>query len=784
MKFTTAAACESVVWQMRLADYPRGLNRAKLNELYNGFPPYSTQEEVQNNINTNYNDLSGTKILHDARRQFSTAFNSAEQLFTINLDYGPVWKRREWQNRITREMNKLVRGSRKYLDCLDSVFALNVLHGVGPSMWEDRETWCPYELGVDDVLVPSNTLTSLRNLPMFAVYRQYTGYELWKKIQGPNVDPAWNKPLVKKAIAWVDEQARTLMSASWPEVWSPEKMSERIKQDGGLYASDSIPTIDTFDVYFWNDNGKRSGWNRRIILDAWGSPGVGGAGGSPPASREIARPTKSDKNMLGGRNEFLYNPGDRVYADKLEEIIHFQFADASCVAPFRYHSVRSLGFLLYAVCHVQNRLRCRFNDHVFENLLQYFRVANPADQERLSKVDLVNKGIIPEGLGFVKQEERWQINENVAIQAFDMNRQTMADNSASFTQDFDFDKEKAQETATRTMAKVNATAAMIGSMLNRAYSQQAFQYREIARRFCVKNSKDADVRRFRVECLKAGVPEAALVSERWDVQPVRVIGSGNKMLQVAMADKLMGIRPILDPEAQKMVDRIFVLANSDDPALADQLVPEAKHISESVHDAQATLGTILFGQKVTIESGMNHAEYVEVWLHAMAGIVQRIEQSGGMATPQELVGLNNLAQHIGEHLKILAQDKNAKEQVREYGDDLKNLMNSVKAFAQRLQEQQQKQNGNGKTDPEAQAKIQTMMMAAQTKNQIAADSHAQKTAQRQVQFEQDLKLKAREHKAQLAKTDLEAQASLKHSRMKALSDAENDGKKGKGGKNE
>lgn len=766
MKFTTAAACESVVWQMRLADYPRALNRSKLNDLYNGFPPYTEQEVLQNNINSNFNDLSGAKILHDARRQFATAFNSGEQLFTVTLDYGPVWKRREWATRITREINKRVRGSRRYLDCRKSVFALDVLHGIGPSMWEDRQTWCPYELGVEDVLVPSNTLTSLRNLPFFAVFRQYTGAELWKKTHGPKVDPAWNMPLVERVINWVDVQAQNLMSASWPEVWSPEKMSERIKQDGGLYASDAVPTINTFDLYFWNDNGKRSGWNRRIILDAWGSPGVGGAGGIMAG----ATPSNAtDKNFLGTKNEFLYDPGERVYANKLEEIIHFQFADASCVAPFRYHSVRSLGFLLYAVCHLQNRLRCRFNDHVFENLLQYFRVASPQDAERLSKIDLIDKGIIPEGLSFVRQEERWQVNDAIVQQAMELNRQTMADNSASFAEDFDFDKAQAEETATRTMAKVNATAAMVGSMLNDAYNQQQFQYAEISRRFCVKNSKDPDVRSFRVECLKAGIPEDALNVERWDVQPVRVIGSGNKMLQVAMADKLMAIRPILDPEAQKQVDRIYVLANSDDPALAEQLVPQQQHISASVHDAQATLGSILLGQVVSIESGMNHQEYIEVWLHAMAGIVGRIGQSGGMATPQELTGLNNLAQHIQQHIQLLAQDPEAKQKVREYGDDLKNLMNEVKAFAQRLQEQQAQSASAGaqQPDPEAQAKIQATVMTAKTKSDLAAQSHADKTAQRQVQFEQTLEQQRQKHAAELAKLDLETAANIQREKKKA-----------------
>src|SRR4029079_3314492 len=114
MKFTTAAACESVVWEMRLADWPRAQNRALLNMLYNGAPPYTEQERAQNNFVTNVNFLEGTKILHDERRQFSTAFSGADNLFTLDVDHGPKWKRREWSSRITAEMNRVIKASRRF----------------------------------------------------------------------------------------------------------------------------------------------------------------------------------------------------------------------------------------------------------------------------------------------------------------------------------------------------------------------------------------------------------------------------------------------------------------------------------------------------------------------------------------------------------------------------------------------------------------------------------------------------------------------------------------------
>jgi hypothetical protein len=770
MKFKTAAAVENVVWQMRLADWPRARNRARINDLFNGAPPYSEEAVRQNGINTNVNSLEAPHESMAARGQFGNALVTPDPLINIELDYGPVYKRRDWANTISREINKKIKNSLAWQEEEESTFAQVVLHGIGPAHWEDR--YCPYPKarGIEDVLIPSETLRSMENSQMVAIYRSWTAAELYKLTHGPRTDKGWNLPLVDRAITWVDQEAMQLYGTKWPEIWSPEKMAERIKEDSGLYSSDAMPTVDAFDVYYWDESGKHPGWKRKVILDAWGNPGVGGAGGisyaASPASQK-----QDGKYGVGSKSEFLYDGGDRTYADDQGEFIHFQFGDASAVAPFRYHSVRSLGFLLYAVCHLQNRLKCKLHDHVFENLIQYFRVANPADAERLSKVDLVDKGIIPEGLNFVKQDERWQINDQVAQMMVQMNQQTMATNSASFTQDFDFEKEKAEETATRTMAKVNSTSALIGSMLNRAYNYQKFKLIEVCRRFCMLNSRDPDVRSFRVECLKAGVPAEALNVERWNVQPVRVIGNGNKMLQVAMMDKIMAtVYDKLDPDAQKEMVRLYIAVNSGDYELANRSVPEQKRISESVHDAQTSLGTILDSLPVTLRTGVNHGEYVEVWLHAMAMLVQKMEGKGGTTTPDELSGLNNLGQHIGAQIKILSQDKTQKENVAQYGKDLGKLMNLVKGYAQRLQEQQQKQAQaqNGQMDPKDQAKIKATLMTAQTKQQIATESHAQKTAQRQIAFQQKIHQDAIEHKAEIAKKDLETAANVRRGGMKSL----------------
>lgn len=766
MYFKNAAAIESLTWELRLADFPRSLNRSKINDLFNGFPPYSDDEVAENNIEINANFLDAPRIAHDARRQFTNAFLNPDPLFSVGLDYGPVHHKLEWAGKITREINKIIKQSLPYMEVRRSTFASLVLHGIGPCIWTNRHGWCPKAIGVEDSLVPSGTLLTMENLPFFAIYQQYTGLQLQQAIDGPKVDPGWNIPLVKSAIKWVDEQASKLMSASWPEVWSPEKWSEREKEDSGLYSSDRVPTVDAFDFYFWNDDGKRQGWERRIVLDAYGQPGVGGMEYSP---------TRPKRKFEFGTNEFLYDSSKRKnskYADQLGQVIHYQFADGSSVAPFRYHSVRSLGFLLFAICHLQNRLRCRFNEHVFESLLQYFRVHSSDQAEASLKVNLINRGVIPDNVEFVSPDQRWRIEEAVVQMCFEQNRQSMQDNSSSFTQDYGAGgtKEDPRETATRVMAKVNASAALVGAMLQQAYNYQQFQYQEIARRFCQKNSKDGDVRKFRVRCLKQGVPEDALNVECWDVQPVRVIGGGNKLLAGAMAEKLMQVYDRHGPEAQQKILRLYDSVVTDDYALADDLVPESQHISDSVSWAQQSVGTIMVGAPVALQPGRNIQEVIEAWLASMGQIVQRIEQSGGVATKEELVGLINFQQHIGQAIAQLARDPMEKQKVKQYSDALGQMANMVKAYAQRYQEQQAKQQGNGQMDPEAMAKIQATVLQAKTKAQLAKESHGQRTAQRQIQFEQKLKQEQQKHAADIAATDLEAAANINLNRLKSTQD--------------
>lgn len=737
MKFDSASQVEQVAYDMKLADFPRATDRQRINDLLNGVPPYTGLEAEQNGIVVNVNFLEGASLAHDARMQITGNLTKPGRFFSARTDMGAKHKRTERSAIVTRQLAKIMKRSPIYYETFRSKFALDVAHGIGPSAWDTEDFWCPDAKGIEDVLIPSGTLLTMKNLPFFSLYHSYTGPQLIKLTRNREyaVKCGWNMELVDKCLEYIDREATALMGTNWPEVWSPEKMGERVKGDGGFYASDQVPTIDCFDFYFWDDDDKTEGWKRRIILDAWSTPSGSGI-------------MQQNSKVDFARNQFLFTSGKRKVADSWRNIVAFQFADLSAVAPFRYHSIRSLGYLLYAVCNLQNRLRCKFSEAVFEAMLMYFRVKNMDDAERSLKIELASRGFVDETVQFIPANERFQINANLVELLINQNQGIINKNTASYAQNSDLTKDNAPEkTKFQVMAELQTANTLISSGLQQVYRYQEFEYHEIFRRFCMKYSRDPDVKTFRANCLARGIPEEMLSFEAWEIDPERVLGAGNKTLEMAIAQQLMQFRNLYDPEPQRQILRDVTLAITDDPGRTEMLVPqEPEKVTDSTHDAELVTSALMMGIPVQLKTGMNHIEYVETMMHNLAIIIAKAQQKGGMATADQIEGMGAIAQHISQHIELVAQDENEKERVTGWQKNMTKLMNFVKAFAQRLQEQMKKaqeQQGNG-ADPKDVAKAQAAMMLAKVKADNTKTSHAQRTAQRQLQWEMEQKRKDQE----------------------------------------
>lgn len=765
MKFESAATIESICWQLRQVEYGRSKIRARIDKLASGWPPIEPDVAASENIEVNSNDLSLTRLSHEARIALYSAHFKPGVMFTARTDMGPIHKRADRGSIVTKEVNRIMKRSMEYYELSRSEIAQDVLHGIGIGVWNSKGMWCPDPTAITDVLIPTGTLLTFKNLPFFGICRNYTPEELYRLTHGPRVDKRWNIPVVMQAIEWAEKETSRLMGNTWQDTyWAPDKLVNRITNNSGLYASGMVQPVSVIDFFYYDCEGKNSGWRRKMLFDSWGGYSTYESGVMP------------DKNLIGERDQYLYDGGDTVYAEKMSEIIHFEFADLSALAPFTYHGVRSLGYMLYDICHLQNRMENKFSEAVFEQLLQYFRVHSRDDSERALKIQLANRGIIDDSVEFIKAQDRWQPNAPLIGMGMEQNRRIIEQNSSSYTQN-QFPKDKTERTRFEVMAQVNAMQALVSAALQQSYRYKLAEYQECFRRFCMANSRDPDVREFRVRCLKRGIPEKMLCAEAWDLEPERVMGSGNKTLEMAIAQQLMEWRPAFGAEAQQTILHDAVLAITDDAAKARALVPEQKTVSDAASEAMNAFGTLMVGGEKQWTANANRTEIAQVLLGEYGLVVAQVNQSGGMATMPQVQGFMNVSKHIAVLLDQIEQDKAQQMIARKMREALGNLDNMTKAFMQRLQEQMQSQNGNGEA-AKLQAEIQADLIKAQVKAKTTATAHSQRTAQRQAAFEMEQQREDQRHALEMRReiesqqvedtaTDIRTAAEIQRERAKA-----------------
>ena len=774
LKYDDARVLDSLCYDLVLGDWPRSLNRTRIQELCNGYPPYTDAEVEANGIAVNVNDLSHTRLAHDARTQFSNAFMKTGNFFSAKIDRGPVHDRQRISTIVTKEANRPIRRSIQYFERQRSKFGMLVLQGISPGVWETQDKVIARAMDIGDMLIPSRTLLGFDNLPFFVVRRSFTGVELQHLTSKAKRDPGWQMPMVKRVLEWVDKETMELRSTNWSDIWSPEKVSERVKEDGGFYMGDQVPTIDCFDIYGYEDDGKEAGWIRRIILDSWGQPSQSGGGYT------LNRRAKAIEAKGPEKADFLFTSGKRRVAESWQQLAAFQFADLSAVFPARYHSVRSLGWLLYAACHMGNRLRCKFYESVFEALMQQFKVKNLDDAQRALKLDLVNRGFIDETLSPVPAAERWQVNSSLVELGLQDNQNIIQRSASSYTGQPSQQQRETEKTRYQVQAEQQATTALVAAALNQAYQYEVFEDREMFRRLCRKNSTDPMARTFRANCLRQRVPEKMLNDpEAWEIDHERVMGGGNKTQELQIAQWMMQNRPAFDPQPQRQILKDCVLAVTDDAARAEALVPQAPVISDSIHDTELAFGALMIGGQVSIKAGLNAIEVCARMLQLMQQKVQEIMKTGGVGTPQDVQGLARCDQYVRGYMKILEADPQQQQHVKQLGDVLGKVMNLVKAMAQRQQQAAkaraaQAQEGNGGADA---AKIKATAMQAKAKIEQGKQSHAAKTAQRQITFEREEQRREQEHRAEMrrwqqefemeaAAKDLQTATEIRHSRAK------------------
>lgn len=748
-EFKNASAVENVVKAMRDITDIRAADRAMIESLFNGKRPYSVEEQEKYQIQINVNFGMGKRIMRDANTQVNAALLHPGIMFKATLERGQVDKRDEWSDVFTTEIHRPLQfgvSGRRYYFLMKSRTASICMHGIGALLWVNPFRWMPRFVPIEDLLIPTETLCDFTNLRYFGVNVYLTPGELVDMALGDKVQKGWNDKMVKEVLDSMEKVYNEGVPPTWRD--QPSAMRQVHKENHGMYYSDAVPKIRC-TWFFYQEVDEPNKWYRLLILrEAYGE----------------AKPGK----------DFLFDGSDKPFADDISQILGMQYGDNNLVAPLKYHTTRGLGTDLYAPVETDNRLRCQFVQAVFENLLMYFRIQDPSDRDRLKQIVLAQYGILPEGLNIVPQSDRHQINQAAVEEALAQMKDINQDSASSYLPG-QSGTEK-EMTAKEATIKLNQANVMVSGMLQSLYLQEAFIQQEIVRRFCKKGSGDKDVKEFQQRCIKQGIPEDLLYDDKaWRVTPERVLGGGDKTQAQQEAGWLWQNKEQLDPAVQPAVKRLVVGTLLNDWNKAKQLVPLAKVESTSgTQAAENVFGTLMTGNQTALRKGIDLQGYIGTLLRMMGSVVQRIMQTGGVSTMDELVGLATVAQNLQQHISALAADVKMKPLIKQFGDALGQILNEVKGIGQRTMEQRQAQQQAQMGDPAGAAKAKSAMLMAQTKAQIAQANAALKQKQKSIDFALDQQRQDLRLAAEIRRQDLQHHSEIAHANAQHLVDLLNE----------
>lgn len=744
----------------------RSANRTKVTNAANFKPPFSEDDAAAMKIKTNVNFGELAITLSHARMQLLSAFLSNQYFFTVKIPQAPVEKRAEWEAAITEAINKPMRKSAAYFELHRNRWNSVVLHGVAPMTWRHSEKWLPKFVALDDLRIPTDTLLDFTNLPWYAQRVAYTPIELVNEVWSKKKNNGWDK----KAVAKILENYKELNvtdaqnNYSWPN--DAEKIADLMKQSGGFYGSDAVPVIPLFHFYYQDEDSEGDlKWYMRVVADA--TTVRGGSAAS---------------------ENFLWQ-SDKPIADDWKHLLHCQYGDLSADTPYKFHSVRGLGFALIDPTFFSNLLKCRFLDAANDTLNTWLRVNDSAEKARSAIQEFGNYTAVSKGVSIVPAAERHQPDQAFVESAQAQMKQLQQEASTSYTQATDTGTAK-EQTAFETRVKLEQVNALMSGIFLVATKYESYAYEEICRRFCNSNSTDEDVQKFHKQMKRAGIHPDFLDVDIWDVEPVTPLGQGNPTLALATAQQLMSIKDQLSPEAQQQVLHDFILITTKSPSKAAQLAPlEKKEPSDAAQLAADRFGTLMQGALPPLRN-KNLIDQITTLLDLLNKKVEFIEQRNNAATIDESVGLGTVLDYINQAIQQFSQDQQQKARVKQFTDAFGQIMNRVKGVAQRGQEEaaaKQKKEADGENQAEmakaqatiqlAQAKIQLGEQQAQSKlhQQQIKDAHAM--TQKQIADEADQHRKSQAAQSEEHRKNQSAQAELDRQNEAAKHDIARDNAK-------
>lgn len=705
------ASALSIYETLRRADESSAINRARIQAVFDGRPPYNDAalraSGQASRANLNFGEAA--RLLDTAMSGYVDLISSVENLVTVETKNSSENDGMRVDTIISEELSRTLRGWPEFHSTFLRLCNEFITHGVGVTFFENETDFRFRTCGIGDMLLPRQTQSSEHSVEIAVSRRDYMVHELYNFIRNPEAAEAvgWNVEAVKKAIQAADSGAHHKTFTNWED-------TQREIKNNDIYTgirANSVPVLHFFVREF---DGSVSHFMAADLA----------AANNP--QREESR-------------EFLYKNVSR-YENPEQAFLFFTYGVGTNGT---LHSIRGLGHRIFNHVQTSNRLRCQMVDGA---MLASSVMLQPDSQRALDELALQYYGPYAVLSPNIKLVEKAMPNmtQTVMPALADMTQQLneatgfyASSNAAGGSYRSKLQVEADLEVATR----------LTSANLNLFYASFSRLVREIARRIVTGPKSDPAVRDFYERCTERGVPANIVKSvDHRKTRANKAIGSGNAAARSSALNELDQLLPLLDEQGKKnlVYDRIASRVGYE---MAGRYAVQPENARPTVENKVAELENVILmsGTAVSVQPTELHETHLTVHLPKVQEILDGVS-SGEIDPMQVLTSLQLMLQHISQHEEVIVNDPTAAGIAGQAREVINNAGNVVQNFQRKLEAEQRKagaaqENGAAPTEAEAsqlaQVKAQTETILLDLKKQKAQLDLEIKRAK----FEQDTAIK-------------------------------------------
>ena len=714
--------------KLRDADDKSSKNRAEIQAMFDGVPPYSDVDLMASGqsyrCNVNFDEAS--TIQESAMAGYVDIIHSVEHLLSLKTDYGDTKTRLEHSNVIAEELTRAIRSWPQFNFNYLLLCQYFVTHGVGIAYWEDNIDWRWRVSMFGDFLIPRKTLACEDEIEVAVCVRSYQAHQLYRFIEDAEAasDMGWNVEEVRKALI----KATNGSTGTFTE-W--EKLQIELKNN---------------DLFTGTANASEV-----KVIHAW--------------VKEFDGSVSYYMTLENNESEDFLCVKRSLYDHINSAFVFFPYGIGT---NGYYHSIRGLGYKIFPQVQLSNRLRCQMADGA---MLSSTLLLQPQNEQALEDLNFTYYGpysvlapdminVVPNAMPDVSKTAM-PFLQDLSTQ---MQSKTAGYDSSSAVSD------TRDKTKLEVQSILSSQARLSVASLNLFYEPWSRVLKEMVRRF-VRGGYMSDepggreVKDFYNRCALRGIPvEAILAVDINSVRPVRAIGAGSEAARLLATNELMELMPGFDEYGRKAAQRDRVAARFGYD-LADRYTPAPDAEARPVIDikiAELENGDMRSGNQIQVLPNENHLEHAKVHLAALGQTVQIVE--AGQAPIEQVIDfLVNLYGHVTTHVEEVSRDSTIPEagaalrkSLQQFGEIVNNGVKQV----QKLREQQESQSAPGAemAAAEQQSKyadtLQQKLQEHQAKLQMMQETHQMRLNLRLAEVQQKLALRDAEVASKISKQAL------------------------------